>query len=526
MKHLGPIYLVFLSLLMAACGGSSGTTPPPPVGGFTNASLTGQYAFSMSGVDLNGGFIARAGSFVADGKGSITSGLEDVVSSASGNSIVPFTGGTYTIQANGRGLLVLQSSNGGGLQLNIVLQTTSQGVMVQTDLNATSSGTFAIQTTADFTATALNGNYVFDFSGLSFGANVFPKSTIGQFALDGNGNLTGGTLDDNDGNASGPSGATAIQPGTFQLDTTTNGSFGRGMLTFSGRTFAFYIVNRGRIKFIEEDNPAATLGEGYLQSNGIPTQNSGFTGSFVYLVGGSSILGSQGPDARVARFTADGSGGIGSISFDENNVGASRHISQGSNITAAAYSIDAAAAGSGRGTFTFTDSGGGTYLYVFYLISPTQAVLQDTSNGIIADGPMQAQTGSPFTNANIAGNYAFNWSGVQLGSQNAIPFEEDFVGQYVLASSAGNNASGVMDFTELGLSSKQFFPNTAITGSLTINGDGTINNTFQVLNHNSPSTTYNMVAYVVNASTTYLVVTDSTRVTAGITTQQTQPPAN
>ncbi len=477
----------------------------------------------MSGVDLSGGYLARAGSFIADGNGAITAGLEDVIDSTSGGSLVSFTSGTYTIQANGRGLLVLNAVSGGGLQLNIVLQSTSQGVMVQTDLNASSSGTFALQTTSDFTATALNGKYVFDLSGFSFVQNVLPFSTVGQIALDGNGNVTGGTIDENDGNSSAPSGAIAVQPSTYQLDTSgSNGTFGRGTLSFAGRDFAFYIVSHNRLKLIEEDSPAATLGDAILQSSSIPTQNSGFTGSFVYLVGGSSVLGSQGADARVARFTADGNGGLGAISFDENNDGSHRHISQGSNISAATYSIDTANAGSGRGTFTFTDSGGGTYSYVFYLISPSQAVLQDTSNGIIADGPMQAQTGSPFSNANIAGNYAFSWSGVQLGSQNAIPFEEDFVGQYALTSTSSNNVSGVMDYTELGLSSQQFFPNTAITGSFTIKDDGTNNNTFQVLNHNSPSVTYNIVAYVVSPNTTYTLVTDSTRVTPGIATQQSQ----
>ncbi len=522
MKRLALFSILVTTLGMAACGGGSSGTPPPPTGGFSNASLHGQYAFSMSGIDLNGGYIARTGAFIADGNGAITSALEDLVSSTSGDSIVPFTSGSYTIDASGQGTLTLQAANG-GLGLSIVLGSVSQGVLMQTDLNATSSGTFALQNTADFVSSALNGKYVFDFSGLSFASHVLPISTIGQFALDGNGNLTGGTLDDNDGNSPAPSGAVAVQPGTFQLDTSgNNATFGRGTLSFAGRDFAFYIVDRNHLKLIEEDQSFTTMGDALLQSAGVPAQNSSFTGSFVYLVGGASVLGSQADDARVARFTADGNGGISAISFDENNGGSARHISQGSNISSATYSIDTINAGSGRGTFTFTDSSGGTYTYVFYLISPTRAVLQDTSNGIIADGPLQAQSGSPFTNANIAGNYAFNWTGVQLGSQNAIPFEEDFVGQYTLASTSGDNASGAMDYTELGLSGNPFFPNTFITGSLAIAGDGTSNNRFQVFNHNSPSTTYNFVAYIVSPSTTYMLVTDSTRVTAGIATQQSQ----
>ena len=45
-----------LACYLAACGGSgSAITPPPPAGNFSNASLNGQYAFSMSGADLTSG---------------------------------------------------------------------------------------------------------------------------------------------------------------------------------------------------------------------------------------------------------------------------------------------------------------------------------------------------------------------------------------------------------------------------------------------------------------------------------------
>ncbi len=131
-------------------------------------------------------------------------------------------------------------------------------------------------------------------------------------------------------------------------------------------SFAFYIVDSTHIKVIEEDLVAATSGNVVQQAGSIPAQNSAFTGSFVYVVGGVAVIGTQGADARVARFTADGNGGIAAISYDENNNGSTRHISQGSNISNASYAIDTANAGTGRGTFTFTDSSGGD-LYVRFL---------------------------------------------------------------------------------------------------------------------------------------------------------------
>ena len=157
----------------------------------------------------------------------------------------------------------------------------------------------------------------------------------------------------------------------------------------------------------------------------------------------------------MARFTTDGNGGLGSISFDDNNDGGYTHISQGSNISAASYAIDTSNSGSGRGTYTFKASGEGTFSDVFYMISPGQAMVQETSKGIIGNGPMYAQAAGPFTVSGSAGNYVTIWDGVQLGSSTAVPYEEDFVGQYALSNTpASSNLAGVIDYVELGLSSK------------------------------------------------------------------------
>jgi hypothetical protein len=516
-KRLLRLFAVVVNL--AACGGGSKITPPPPAGDFSNASLKGQYAFSMSGIDTVGAYIARVGSFVADGNGSITAGVEDVVEGSSGASEVTFSGGTYSIQANGRGMLVFNNSNGGSLQLSIALLSDSQGIMVQTDLADSTNGGFLQQTPSNFSVNALNGNYVFDFSGISFsGAVAAPLSVVGEISLDGSGNVTSGLQDENDGSPSGPM---TIPAGTYQMDSTGNGTnFGRGTMTFAGSSFAFYIVNSTRIKILQEDTIAATQGDAALQSANIPAQNSSFSGNFVFLVGGASTLGNQGALAQVARFAADGNGGIGSIALDQNNDGNNSHISQGNNISNAMYAIDTANAGSGRGTLSFKDSNLGQLNYVFYLYSPSQAVFQETTSGIVADGPLQAQVGAPFTNMNVAGNYAFSWSGIQIGSQTFVPLAENFVGLYALASTTSNDLTGVMDYTEMGTTGSTLYSDIGIAGNLTINSDGSANNKFQVVGASPSSTTFNFVAYIVNSTTTYVLCTDGTRITSGIAVQQ------
>src|SRR6266852_8661435 len=95
-SRLFSLATLLLALTMAACGGSGSFTPPPPPGNgpFSNASVSGNYAFTMTGVD-SGGFFMRAGSLVADGKGNF-SGIEDVNSALALVTANPVTG-TYSI---------------------------------------------------------------------------------------------------------------------------------------------------------------------------------------------------------------------------------------------------------------------------------------------------------------------------------------------------------------------------------------------------------------------------------------------
>jgi hypothetical protein len=514
--------VILTASIAAACGGGGSTPPlPPPVGKFSNASLKGQYAYSMSGEDLNSAFIARVGSFSADGNGNITQGLEDV-NKVSGVTQVSFSGGSYSIQPNGRGTLTLTNATS-SLQLSITLISPNKGFMVQIDLNATSSGNFTLQTTSAFTNALINGNYVFDVSGVDASVPSFPISLVGQIQTDGSGNIKGGTMDVNDGaSATGPSGAKPVSASTYAVDTGTSGStFGRGTITINGVHLAFYIVDTTRFKMMEIDT-GATLGDAVLQTGAIPTQPSAFTGNFVFLVGGSAVLGTAGPLTRADRFTSDGSGNLNTIFLDTNNFG-SRHSTAPANVSAASYTIDTTATvvGSGRGTISIQDSTvADAFKYVFYLISPTQAVIQDTSNGVIADGSMLAQSAGPLSFA-TTGNFAFSWSGIILATSNTAQFEEDFVGQYSPGTLAAGGFNGAMDFTELGSANKNLFLDIPIAVSTAINRDGTGPNGYRVVTGNSPSTTFNYRAYIVDQNTTFLMGFDGNQVIAG--TVSTQP---
>src|ERR1700704_5764515 len=135
-----------LSFLAATGCGGNGTSLsfPPPQGGFTNANLSGAFAFSYTGSDA-GGFLAAAGSFQADGAGHITSGTEDINSAVAIRTNAALSG-TYTVRADGRGSATLNSAAAGNTTLDFVIVSGGRALVTRFDGNATGSGTIDQQT--------------------------------------------------------------------------------------------------------------------------------------------------------------------------------------------------------------------------------------------------------------------------------------------------------------------------------------------------------------------------------------------
>lgn len=519
------LFLAFVTLIAAfaaACGGSGSTpTPPPPVGNFSNASLKGQYAFSMNGNNgPSGQFFARVGSFIADGNGNITNGVEDVSIFQTSAGTLAFTASQYSVQADGRGVINLTNSTG-TLTFSITMLAPTNGLIVETDGIATGSGTFALQNTNLFSNAGLSGAYVFDFSGLDSGG--VPDSIVGQMVSTGSGSLSSGLLDENDGAAlSGPQGFAG--GANYAMDATNGATFGKGNMTFvaNGVTFnyIFYIVDAGHVHFLENSlSGSLTVGDAVAQSS-VPSSNSTFSGNFVYLASGS---GTTGAITTIGRFTADGNGGLNSVIGDTNFTGTIAKIPSGT-LSATTYAIDTTNAGTGRGTLTFTDSKLGVFQYIFYLSSSSSGVIQNVSKNSVADGSLAFQTGGPFTNTSMAGNYGLNFSGISSNSSQQVTGEEDFVGQIVLSSASSNNVSGAVDFSEFS-SNQGVFPNIVVSGNgLTIGGDGTgaggSRNALSLKLNSTPSATLNFAPYIVNSQTIFIAGTDGDRTVSGVISVQ------
>src|SRR6202163_4347913 len=150
--------------VVTGCGGGGNSISfPPPQGGFTNANLSGPFAFSYTGSD-GAGFLAVAGSFQADGNGHITSGTQDINSgfAISTNAAIS---GTYTVRADGRGSATLNSP-AGNTTIDFVLVATGHALVTRFDTAATGSGTIDQQTPAAFSNAALAGSFAFSLAGI------------------------------------------------------------------------------------------------------------------------------------------------------------------------------------------------------------------------------------------------------------------------------------------------------------------------------------------------------------------------
>lgn len=526
MKRASLAGVVAISLWAGACGGG-GTIPPPPPppnNGFSNSSLSGQYAFSMSGSAFDQTTLlqepfARVGSFIADGKGNITGGVEDfnLNFASSGSGRFAFTGGSYSINSDGRGTLSLIDSSG-TLAFSITLATSSSGYIVATppDSSSTASGSFVKQNTGSFTLSGVSGNYTFDFSGVDPSGS--PESIVGELTASGSGQFTTGVADDNDGGTinGGGAGPLAIS-GTYAADGTNSldlSAFGRGTFAIGSLTGVFYVVGPNQVKFMETSSGGTLAGDAMLQS-GIPITAAGISGGFVYVMGGAGVSGASGPLARGGKFSASG-GNLSSIFIDDNNAGTLTSLGPTTGTSSGTYTIDAS--GSGRGTITITfSSQKNAFQYVFYLISPTQGVIQDESLGIVSDGSMLAQGTGSITNASLAGNYAMNWSGVTVINSGSASGEEDLLGETTLSNAGA--LTGTLDFNEFATGAE--FANVGMTGMLKLSADPTSHNDLTVnLATNPANNGITAFAYIAANNNILIMTTQSVRIAAGVMTPQ------
>lgn len=236
-----------------------GTNTFPALGGeafrqtgpFTNASVSGPFAFTVAGADLLSlnPFVA-GGVLTSDGAGNVTSGIEDFNDGGSITTNVPLTG-TYAMAANGRGTLTLNTAAG---TFSFAIYPSSGGVLVlEIDSRFLTSGTALQQQTTPFTAGSFQGTYGMNFNGASGGSEL---DSISEFTADGVNKLSGIIDINNSG------GITFGQSMTGTVVANSNGRFALSLQTPLGvQNMIVYLVNGNRALFVEVDGGLIAVGD-------------------------------------------------------------------------------------------------------------------------------------------------------------------------------------------------------------------------------------------------------------------------
>lgn len=382
-----------------------------------DAELSGQYAFEISSFgSVAGNRHAEVGSFIADGKGNITSGVVDCNSPNGSAQAVPLLSGSpgsYAVGPDHRGTLTLNFASIAlcgftSRTLAFALGSLNNsgvatvGRLVEFDYSTATpddvgSGVMYLQQTAAFALPSIKGPYAFQL----IGQNTTPGTRVvetGSVTADGAGNLTAGELDlDSDGTATN-----SAFTGTLTTDPANTTTFGRLNLSCTSCSAiggagheAVYIVSANRALILTTDvefSDGLMSGEMQWQSS-TSFANSDLKGTAVFYL---EDVGNTAGDARATLGLAsfDGAGNLTVVSQDKNDSGV--HTSK-TNQTGLTYSV----AANGRMTIAGANSPLGGYL-----LSPTAAFLMETSGGTNA-GFVEVQSPGPFSNASVSGNYIF-----------------------------------------------------------------------------------------------------------------------
>lgn len=475
---------------------------------FGSSVLSGNYAFSTAGNLPTGVFWARTGSFSA-GDGAINGGFEDTNQGGNPNTATlrRFTG-SYSVGADGRGTMQFCESAGANSQppascpfesgaatayFRIVVVSRNQVQLIEfsspstASATATADGEMISQDSSVFQSGngILDGVYSFGFSGVSSSATE--EAVAGEFSADGFQHI-------GQGSATAPgemdidAGGSAFLAGT----TYSISANGRGLVTLNGLSFSFYPVSAGRAKFIEIDQPPSgtTTPDSILAGDAYKQQTSstcGWTANVA--LAGTTVLETLGTAsgftvADVGAFTAT-NGTATLIAMDQNSGGTSSQPSGTANDN---YTMDSDHCG--RGTLSVAG-----HSYVFYIISPSNAVLQETTSGTLAHGLLAgSQTGSL-----ADGSYAFRLEGVDAGG--ATGQAEVFLGQFTSVTSKSVTAlNGSLDLNDFG-ATQTGLPIT--TGTYTASTGPRSTATFPI--GNPVTTTRNLVLYMVSPTLYYVL---------------------
>jgi hypothetical protein len=176
-KMVGIVSLILASVL--ALGSATWARSDRPVAACSNAILTGNSGFIVTGTDSSGP-TAASGQITADGKGSFV-GMETVSENGTIGDEIPVTG-TYTIRADCTGKGAITPKGGSSSHFTfVVVSGATELELIRTDAGTTQSGSLQAEGAATCTTKGVQGTYGLQGSGTLVGLG--PIAFSGQVKL-------------------------------------------------------------------------------------------------------------------------------------------------------------------------------------------------------------------------------------------------------------------------------------------------------------------------------------------------------
>jgi hypothetical protein len=483
---------------------------------YSDLSLSGQFAFSYSGNDQNGSYIAVAGSLATDGAGHVTSGIEDVDSITTNGWTqyqIPPNTSTYKVGTDGRGTILLNPGIPGAATLQFALTSNQHASVIRFDHNFTGSGTIDQQNLTDISDLSdITGPYV--FSGLGADTTFSALGVAGKFVASGNSTNQAGTgvVDVNDNGATTQASSLTV---SYTLDGTAPDT-GRGKMTINSaatgqRQFAFYVVDATHLYFVEIDNAGYLQGNMYSGAAGTSFSAASLTaGNYAFTFGGNSPTGAF---AAGGVFASGGNGSVTGGVFDSNNAGT---VTSDTTLGSCAYTVDPS---TGRILLGLCPGSSTLQFAAYQSAQAADSTAVEPSLVMLELDPTAISIGSAYSQKTVtqfaAGSFALLLDGQGILHDNTAAVQQDVSGQVTLGSpSIANGNLDINDFNSV----FQTDPISSADSSLLApdaNGRGTA--TVVVTD---PNASYSLVYYLIDANTALLFDSDSSHVLIGTIARQ------
>jgi hypothetical protein len=348
-------------------------------GGVNDVMLQGNYAFRFSGFGPGGvgrsGFTTEAGSFTADGKGNISSGVLDRNGMAGPQSKLAFTG-TYGVGANQLGAMTLNFADGTSNTFAVAVGAQGDARFIEFDdttgAGTRGSGEMRKRDPGIANGVVPAGSYVLELTGVD--ASGARLAMAGQFAADESGAVTRSELDAND---AGTMSTMVPFSGGTKFSTDGTGSATWNVPGFGILNLNLYAVSADEAFAVGMDaaSPGVPIVAGsVVRQSGGPFTSTSLTGSAVIQMTGFAA--------------GQATGTVGVLQFD-NMGGAEEFALQTGHGNATDVNTSFVLSASADGRIVLGSAGDG----IVYLASPTRGFVLGTDANV-ESGTLESQTGT------------------------------------------------------------------------------------------------------------------------------------